>query len=292
MRLVPSRAVLARSAFVVASLGLAVFSLRAPTWAATLAAQGYYADFVLSMTTPQPAVAAGSRFAADARVIGLGPDTARQAVLNYRGDVDLRLVESAICDAIGALALRCVLPEIAPDAHIDQRIWSDSNPDARGFRLISAFITSELLPTPGNPGLEVDAVAVELRGEHATGISLVEERPRVDADLRLTWTFVIDNLGPSSLLRGRLELIADPGTELSCRSTGNARCEGGSGEPLYAPVDGQLAIDVTVPSIEPRVAATFVSLRLIREEGLDVGGRPSVASAAFAFSIFRDSFGD
>ncbi len=292
MRFTVSRAVLARSAFVVASLGLGVYSLRTPTWAAVLASQGYYADFVLTLTTPQQTVAAGSRFAADARVVGHGPDTALLAAVNFRGDDDLQLIEDATCSVIGAQALRCALPEVAADAQVDQRVWSDSNPDARGFRLISAFVTSELLPTPENPGLEVDAVAVELRGEHAAGIALLDERPRLESDLSLTWTFIVDNLGPSSLLSGRLSLSAEPQTELTCRAIGSARCEGDNGEPLYLPTDGQLEIDVTVPPIDPRVAATFVSLSLLRDEGFDVGGRPDVATAAFAFDIFEDSFGD
>ncbi len=291
MRSNHSRTAFARGSFIVVLLALTVTAARTPAWAASLALQGYYADFVLTLSVPQHTLAAGSRFAVDAHVLARGPDTAAHPAITFRGDDDLTLVEDLACAALSGQTLRCILDELAPSAIADQRIWSNSDPDARGLRLISGFAGSELVPTPTNPGLEVDAVAVELRGEHTTAMQLLNERPQIAQDLRLTWTFLLYNLGPSSLLSGRVGLIAEPSSDLACRAFGSARCEGNNGAALYLPIDGYIEIDVSVPPITPPASATYVSLTLIREEGVDVGGQPDMVSAAFEFGIFTDSFG-
>ncbi|MGQ0798599.1 MAG: hypothetical protein ACT4NL_00600 [Pseudomarimonas sp.] len=286
------REALSRTAFVLALLSLATVSLRAPAWASTLALQGYYADFMLTLNGPVQTVVAGSRFATDAIVRSLGPDTAKHTTVTVRGDDDLRLLEGNGCFTVSIQSLRCELPEIAPGGQIVRRVMIDSDQDARGFRVISGLVASELLPSPNYPGLEVDAIAVQLQGDHAAGIVVANERPQIDSEHRLTWTFIVDNHGPSSLLSGRLVLQAEPGSVLTCRDFGRARCESNPNGTIYLPVDGRLEIDVTVPSIESRIGATYIAMTLYRDEGNDDGGRPSMASAAFSIDVFSDSFGD
>jgi len=286
------REALSRTAFVLALLSLAVVSLRAPAWASTLALQGYYADFMLTLNAPVQTVVAGSRFATDAIVRSLGPDTAEYTTVTVRGDDDLLLLEGNGCLTVSTQSLRCGLPEMAPGGQIVRRVMVDSHQDARGFRVISGLVASELLPSPNYPGLEVDAIAVQLQGDHAAGIAVVDERPQVDSEQRLTWTFIVDNLGPSSLLSGRLQLVAEPDSIRTCRAFGRARCATNANGTIYLPVDGSLEIDVTVPGINPRIGATYIAMTLLRDEGNDDGGRPSMASAAYSFDVFSDSFGD
>lgn len=285
------RETVSRSAFLVALASLSAVSLRAPAWASELATHGYYADFMLTLAGPET-VAAGTRFWTHAVVHSLGPDTAHQVNLTVRGDEELRLLESDTCARVGAQAVRCGLSEMPGGSEALRDLQVDAHQDARGVRVISGLVASELSPSENYPGLEVDAIAVQLVGAHAAGISLVDERPQVDAEQWLTWTFLVDNVGPSSLLSGRIQLAAAPGSLLSCRPFDGAACSAQATGNIYLPVDGRLEIDVTVPAIDTRIGATHVALTLLRDEGSDIGGRPSVASAAFEFPVFSDSFGD
>lgn len=271
---------------------LAGVSVQAPSWAAKLAQQGYYADFELTLTAQAQTIRAGSTEQIVAHVLGRGPDTAQSATVTLRGDDDLTFDDSSGCDQVSGQTIRCPLPAIDPDLQVSRNVEFNSHPDARGIRVISGFVSSELLPTPTNPGLEVDAAAIDLFGAHTTGIWLLNERPMIESDGRLRWHFLVDNLGPSSMLAGRLVLTAKPGTELTCTAFGNARCEVAPDTPLYLPPTGHLVIDALVPAIVPPESGTELTLALLRDEGVDVGQRPDVAAAAYQLAIFSDSFED
>ena len=286
------RVVLPRLIFAGALAGLGLVAVNAPAWAEVLKREGYYTDFGLRLSVEPQIVPAGHTTFLGFSVASLGPDAAEQPTLTLREDAGIRLlVESQPqCPRIGAQSVRCNLPALLPGQTFGKTYLSAlTDPDARGLRLLSGFVSAETSPTGSGPGLDVDATWVQVVGQFNTGMRLLDQAPTQLPDGHLRWTMELDNVGPSSVIEGYLGLSSSNNLRDTCRSFGGAICPQVDGR-VYLPPGSQIQIDLDVPRNELDTRGISIFASFFSAEGQQIGPRPQFVSVHYEPWIFRGGF--
>ncbi len=281
-----------RLLFVSALMGLGWISLNAPAWAEALKLEGYYTDFSLRLGLDSQRVVAGQATQLSFEVSSLGPDAAERPVLTLRDDVGLELIEVTPCARTSSTSLRCELPALQPGQSLPiGTLPVLTDPDARGVRLVSGFVSSENAPSAGGPGIKVDAAWLELVGEFDVGMGLLDQTPFPLPDGHLRWTFEIDNRGPSGVVDALLFVgsASNVSFRVSCYAYGGAVCAQPDGR-IHLPVGSVLHINIDAPrgelDTQPLEVLSYISLR----EGTQIGGRPLSVELRYLPSLFSDGF--
>lgn len=282
------KSALPRLLFAGALAGLGLIATNAPAWAEVLKLQGYYTDFSLQLSVEPQTVAAGHLSGMSYTVASLGPDHAEDVVLNLREDADVRLLAEVLCARPAAQSVRCRVGALQP-GQVRPTLYLplQSNPDARGVRLLSGYVTAETSPTADGPGLNVDATWVRLVGEFDSGVRALNTVPVSLPDGFLRWTVELDNRGPSSLIDAYLAVSTNNEYRTNCRFYGNARCPQLDGYVYLAP-GSRLQLDVEIPRSELGPSPIQFSVGALSVEGTQIGTRPRSVSVTYSPWIFRD----
>jgi hypothetical protein len=286
------RVVLPRLIFASALAGLGLVAVNAPAWAEVLKREGYYTDFGLRLSAEPQTVPAGHTTFVGYTVESFGPDLAEHPTLTLREDAGIRLlVESQPqCPRTGAQSVRCSLPALLPGQTLEKTYLSAlTDPDARGLRLLSGFVSAETSQTGTGPGLDVDATWVQVVGQFNTGMQWIDRIPTQLPDGHLRWTMELDNAGPSSVIEGFLIVSASNGYRDTCRSFGGASCPEIGGR-VYLPPDSRIQIDVDVPRTELDNGGITLFGSFSFAEGQQVGARPQFVFLDYLPAIFSGGF--
>jgi hypothetical protein len=276
----------ARAMFGAAGVLMLAVSLGMPSWAQGLRTEGYYAALHLDLFT-QPAQAAGTTDRVGARVRNLGQDAAIEPWLRLSADAGASL-HSADCVAEAAGAVRCDLPSIPANGEVSLDVQLLIHPDSRGILTIVGVAGDH------SPGIVVDIAGTDVRGLHDIGVSVVDAVPATLDGGALRWTFVVDNLGPSSTFAWVHEVTAlhvgEAEIQIECRAGPGATCPQ-QDEAGYLNVGAGVEVDVTVPpfGIDFQMAAIRFSIETHEGEGLDL--RPTAQVVVHSQDIFADGFG-
>lgn len=285
------RAALPRLIFAGALASLSLVAVFMPAWAEALKAQGYYTDFSLQLGAQPHQVLAGASAVITYDVASLGPDAAQAPALVLREDAGLAFLDNAGCTRLSDSSLRCALPPMQPGQVLPRGgLLINTDPDARGLRLVSGYVTAETRPSADGPGIKVDATWMELRGEFDVGLAGLSAPPVQLADGYLRWTLVLDNAGPSSVIDGHFEMAANAQFRAACRSVNGAVCPQAAAGAVYLPPNSRLEFDLDVPagtldSSDISLFAAFTAL-----EGSPIGSRPRFVSAVHGRALFENGF--
>lgn len=286
------RAVLPRLVFAGSLAGLGLVAVNAPAWAEVLKREGYYTDFRLRLSVEPQTVAAGHTTFVGYTVESYGPDLAEHPTLTLREDAGIRLlVESQPqCPRTGAQSVRCNLPAVLPGQTLGKTYLSAlADPDARGLRLLSGFVSAETSPTGTGPGLDVDATWVQVVGQYNTGMRLLDQTPTPLPDGYLRWTFELDNAGPSSVIEGYLSVTSNNSYRDACRSSGGAACPQVDGR-VYLPPGSRIELDIEVAGGAQDAGGISFFAAFFSPEGQVVGTRPQFVSMSYLPLVFSDGF--
>lgn len=285
------RSALPRVLFAGALVCLGLIAVFMPAWAEALKAQGYYTDFSLQLGAQPHQVLAGAGAVIAYDVVSLGPDVAEVPALVLREDAGLAFLDNAGCVRLGDSSLRCALPPMQPGQVLPRGgLLIGTDPDVRGLRLVSGYVTAETQPSAGGPGLNVDATWLELQGMFDVGLSGLDAPPVLLADGYLRWTVVLDNAGPSSVIDGFIQLASSTLMRTACRAQNGASCPPGSAGAVYLPPDGRLEFDLEVPANGLDSGDIWAFAAFNAFEGTVVGGRPQFLSIVHTRALFGHGF--